>query len=405
MKFSPVVKRIAGGGADTWRVHDQAVALKAAGRDITFLTIGDPDQAPADLVIEGARAALAAHHKGYAPIAGQPAVRAAIAERIARRSGAPCAPENVVVTMGAQAALYCVMQCVAGPGDEVIALDPVYATYGAVIAAAGATMVKVPLDPATGFHPDLDAIAAAVTPATRAILINSPHNPTGAVFDAAEKVALAEICRRHDLWLISDEVYEDMAFARPHRSIWSLPEAAGRAVAISSLSKSHAIPGFRLGWLAAPPELARHVFNLLLCMVFGGPPFIQEAVLPALKRDLPEVAALREDYRRRGCAMAALLATAPGCAAAPPEGGMFLLLDVRATGLSALAFAEGLLLSQGVAVLPCDSFGDNVAGRLRISLTLPDDQLLAAGRRIVAYAAGLSGAPVQAGAMASAEVV
>ena len=405
MKFSPLVGRIAGGGADTWRLHDQATALKAAGRDITFLTIGDPDQAPADLIIDGARASLAAHHKGYAPIAGQPAVRAAIAARIARRTGVPCALDNVVVTMGAQAALYCVMQCVAGPGDEVIALDPVYATYGAVIAAAGATMVKVPLDPATGFHPDLAAIEAAVTPATRAILINSPHNPTGAVFDAAEKVALAEICRRRDLWLVSDEVYEDMAYARPHVSVWSLPEAAGRAVSISSLSKSHAIPGFRLGWLAAPPELARHVFNLLMCMVFGGPPFIQEAVLPALKRDLPEVAALREDYRRRGRAMADLLATAPGCDASPPEGGMFLLLDVRATGLSALSFAEGLLLDQGVAVLPCDSFGDNVAGRLRISLTLPDERLLDAGRRIVAYARSLRPVAAPAAEAVSAEVV
>ena len=405
MKFSSLVKRVAGGGADTWRVHDQAVALKAAGRDITFLTIGDPDQAPADLIIEGARASLAAHHKGYAPIAGQPAVRAALAARIARRSGAPCAMENVIVTLGAQAGLYCAMQCVAGPGDEVIALDPVYATYDAVVAAAGATIVKVPLDPATGFHPDLAAIEAAVTPATRAILINSPHNPTGAVFDHAEKVALAEICRRHDLWLISDEVYEDMAYARPHVSIWSLPEAAGRAVVISSLSKSHAIPGFRFGWVAAPPELIRHIFNLLLCLVFGGPPFIQEAVLPALQRDLPEVAALREDYRRRGQAMAALLATAPGCAAAPPEGGMFLLVDVRDTGLSALAFAEGLLHAQGVAVLPCDSFGDNVAGRLRISLTLPDDQLLGAGRRIVAYAVGLSATTAGWDGGTSAEVV
>ncbi len=393
MKFAPLVDRIAGGGADTWKIHDKAVAMKVAGRDITFLTIGDPDQAPADLVIEGARASLAAHHKGYAPIGGQPAVRAAIAERIARRSGSPCAPENIAVTQGAQAALYCAMQCVAGDGDEVIALDPVYATYGAVVAASGATMVKVALRADLGFHPDLAAIAAAVTPRTRAILINSPHNPTGAVFDETEKRALAELCRRHDLWLISDEVYEDMAFARPHVSVWSLTEAAGRAVVVSSLSKSHAIPGFRLGWVAGPPMFVAHVTNLLMCMAFGGPPFIQEAVLPALSRDLPEVAELREDYRRRGEAMAKLLSQAPGCAVAPPEGGMFLLLDVRQTGLSATAFAEGLLEVWGVAVLPCDAFGANVAGHLRISLTLPDAALLDAGRGIVALAEGLKRRP------------
>ncbi len=392
MKFSPLVDSIAGGGADTWKVHDRAVAMKAAGRAVTFLTLGDPDQAPADLIIEGARAALAAHHPGYAPIAGQPAVRAAIAARIARRTGAACAAANVVVTQGAQAGLYCAMQCIAGDGDEVIALDPVYATYGAVIAATGARMVKVPLDAGRGFHPDLAAIEAAVTPRTRAILINSPHNPTGAVFDEAEKRALADICRRHDLWLVSDEVYEDMAFARPHLSAWSLDEAAGRAVVVSSLSKSHAIPGFRLGWAAAPPALAGHIANLLMCLAFGGPPFIQEGVLPALKTDLPEVAALCEDYRRRGQAMAALLAGAPGCVVAAPEGGMFLLLDVRPTGLTSTEFAVALLEAHGVAVLPCDAFGPNVAGRLRISLTLPDDQLLAAGRRIVAFCESLRSA-------------
>ena len=392
MKFAPLVDRIAGGGADTWRVHDKAMALAAAGRAVTFLTIGDPDQAAASLIIEGARASLAAHHKGYAPIGGQPALRAAIAQRIERRSGAPCAAENVVITQGAQAGLYCAMQCLVGPGDEVIGLDPVYATYGAVVAASGGTLVKVPLDGDRAFHPDLAAIEAAVTPRTRALLINSPHNPTGAVFDQAEKLALLDLCRRHDLWLISDEVYEDMAYARPHVSVWSLPEAAGRVVVVSSLSKSHAIPGFRLGWAAAPAQLTGHIVNLLMCLAFGGPPFIQEAVLPALQSDLPEVAVLRGDYRRRGAAMAAVLGSAPGCAVSPPEGGMFLLLDVRPTGLGATAFAEGLLESEGVAILPCDAFGANVAGRLRISLTLPDAELLAAGRRIVAFAETLRAA-------------
>src|SRR5215204_1927478 len=173
-------------------------------------------------------------------------------------------------------------------------------------------MVTVPLRPETGFHPDLDALAAAVTPHTRIIWINSPHNPTGAVFTHDEVEAFAALCRRHDLWLLSDEVYEDLAFARPHVGAWSLPDMAGRTVVVSSLSKSHAIPAFRLGWVVGPPELVRHLGNLLLSMTYGSPSFVQDGALAALRQELPEVAALREDYRARAALLSDLLETAPG---------------------------------------------------------------------------------------------
>jgi len=290
---------------------------------------------------------------------------------------------------GAQAGVYGALQCVAGAGDEVILPEPVYATYPAVIAATGARMVNVPLDPARGFHPDLEAMERAITARTRAIWINTPHNPTGAVFDQTEMDAIAGLCRRHDLWLISDEVYEDMAYARPHVSAWSLTDMADRTIVVSSLSKSHAIPGFRFGWIAGPAPLIERMINLVLCMLFGGPPFLQEGVLPALQNDLPEVAALRDTYRHRAATFSALLAGAPGCRLTAPEGGMFALLDVRPTGLASLAFARRLLEEEGVAVLPCDAFGPSAAGHVRISLTLPEAQLMAAGRRIVAFATRL----------------
>jgi arginine:pyruvate transaminase len=391
MKFSPVTERIAGGGGAAWATHDLAVAERAAGREITFLTIGDPDQAPPAVVIEAAREALARHKTGYAPIAGLPAVRAAIAARIARRSGAPCAAAHVVVTQGAQAGLYIALQCIAGPGDEVIVGEPVYATYGAVAGASGARLVTVPLDADRGYHPDLDAYERAITPRTRAIWINNPHNPGGAVLDAAELAAIADLCRRHDLWLVADEVYEDLAFARPHISAWSLPGMAERTIVVSSLSKSHALPGFRFGWIAGPPALAAHAVNLIMGMLFGGPPFIQAAVLPALTGDLPEAAALSADYRRRAGAFAATLAEARNCRIAPPEGGMFALLDVRPTGLTSDAFARRLLAEEAIAILPADAFGASAVGRLRIALTQPDEILLAAGRRIAAFATRLAG--------------
>src|SRR5204862_6615179 len=201
-------------------------------------------------------------------------------------------------------------------------------TYEGVVGASGARMVTVPLDAGRGFHPDLDALESAVTPRTRVLWINTPHNPTGAVFTQGEIEAIAAICRRHDLWLLSDEVYEDLAFARPHVSAWSLPKMAERTVVVSSLSKSHALPAFRLGWMVGPPELIRHVSNLLLCMTYGSAAFIQDGALAALRENLPEVAALREDYRRRAALMSELLEEAPGCRAIPPEGGMFVLLDV-----------------------------------------------------------------------------
>ena len=165
------------------------------------------------------------------------------------------------------------------------------------------------------------------------IWINSPHNPTGAVFTAAEIEAIAALCRHRDLWLLSDEVYEDLAFARPHVSPWSLPDMADRTVVVSSLSKSHAVPAFRLGWIIGPPPLCRHLFNLLLSMTYGSPAFIQIGALAALRDDLPEVAALRAAYQARAVHLCDLLAEAPNCRAIPPEGGMFVLLDIRPSGL------------------------------------------------------------------------
>lgn len=188
---------------------------------------------------------------------------------------------------------------------------------------------------------------------------------------------------------MSDEVYEDLAFARPHVSAWSLPGMAERTVVVSSLSKSHAIPAFRFGWVVGPAALTGHLNNLVLCMTYGSPAFIQDGALAALRRELPEVAALREAYRARASLLSALLREAPGCRAAMPEGGMFVLLDVRGSGLDAGAFARLLLERERVAVLPCDGFGASAAGHLRIALSAPEARLREAGERILRFARAL----------------
>lgn len=390
MRFSPLVDRISGSGAGAWRIHMEASRRRDLGQDVIFLTVGDPDQAPPEPVIEATIDALRRHRTGYSSMIGYPRVREAIAARFQRRTGRKCTADNVVVTTGAQGGVFCALQCLAGPGDEVIVPEPIYSTYEAVVGASGARLVTVPLRADRGFHPELEEIARAVTSRTRVIWINSPHNPTGVVFTAEEITGIAELCRSRDLWLLSDEVYEDLAFARPHVSPWSLPGMAERTVVVSSLSKSHAMPGFRFGWIIGPTALSGHLFNLLLCMTYGSPAFIQDGILPALEQELPEVAALREAYRNRAGLLSQILAETPNCRVTPPEGGMFVLLDIRGTGLGSEDFARALLEQENVAVLPCDGFGPSAIGHLRISLTAPQPRLEEAGRRIVRFAHALT---------------
>jgi arginine:pyruvate transaminase len=391
VRFSPLVDRIAGEETGAWRVHAEGVRRREAGHDVIFLTVGDPDQAAPEAVIGATIEALRRNRTGYSPIIGYPQVRAAVAARTQQRTGRPCSADNVVLTPGTQGGVFCALNCLAGPGDEVILPEPIYGPYAGVIGASGARMVNVPLRAEKGFHPDLDSLANAITPRSRVIWINSPHNPTGAVFTADEIAGIAELCRQHELWLLSDEVYEDLAFARPHVSPWSFPDMAERTIVASSLSKTHAMAWFRFGRVIGPPALSRHLFDFLLCMYFGGPAFIQDGALAALGNELPEMAALRETYRRRALLLSGILAQAPNCRALPPEGGMFVLFDVRASGLGAEDFARELLLREDVALLPCDGFGPSAIGHLRIALTAPEPRLDEAGRRIVRFARTLSG--------------
>jgi arginine:pyruvate transaminase len=390
VRFSPLVDRIAGEQTGAWRVHAEGMRRREAGHDVIFLTVGDPDQAAPAAVLDATIEALRRNRTGYTPIIGYPQVRAAVAARMQRRSGRHCTPDNVVLTPGTQGGLFCALNCLAGPGDEVILPEPIYGPYAGVIGASGARMVNVPLRPENGFHPDLDALARAITPRTRVIWVNTPHNPTGAVFTEDEIAGIARLCRKHDLWLVSDEVYEDLVFTRPHTSAWSLPDMADRTIIASSLSKSHAMAGFRFGWVIGPPALSRHLFDFLLCMYFGGPAFIQDGAFAALVTELPEVGAQRETYRRRASLLADILEDAPNCRAIPPEGGMFVLFDVRGSGLGAEDFARELLLREDVALVPCDGFGPSAIGHLRIALTAPEPRLQEAGRRIVRFARGLA---------------
>ncbi|MBF3254730.1 pyridoxal phosphate-dependent aminotransferase, partial [Pseudomonas aeruginosa] len=246
-----------------------------------------------------------------------------IAERHRRRSGQAVDAEQVVVLAGAQCALYAVVQCLLNPGDEVIVAEPMYVTYEAVFGACGARVVPVPVRSENGFRVQAEEVAALITPRTRAMALNSPHNPSGASLPRATWEALAELCMAHDLWMISDEVYSELLFDGEHVSPASLPGMADRTATLNSLSKSHAMTGWRVGWVVGPAALCAHLENLALCMLYGSPEFIQDAACTALEAPLPELEAMREAYRRRRDLVIECLADSPGLRPLRPDGGMF----------------------------------------------------------------------------------
>ena len=389
MRFSALTQRIAGDGAAAWDIHYRALELQQQGREVYLLTVGDPDFATPEPVVQAAIDSLQQGHTHYSDVRGSLALRQAIARRHARQSGQPVDAREVVVLMGAQCGLYAVAQCLLDPGDEVIVADPMYVTYEAVFGACGARVVPVAATPEQHFRLAPADIVAHLTPRTRAILINSPHNPSGASLPRARWEQLARLCVEHDLWLISDEVYSELLFDGEHVSPASLPGMAERTATLNSLSKSHAMTGWRVGWVVAPPALATHLENLALCMLYGSPDFVQDAAVIALESDLPELAAMRDAYRQRRDLVCEQLAGCPGVKALKPDGGMFVMVDIRETGLSAQAFADRLLDREGVSVLAGEAFGPSAAGHIRLGLVVGPEALAEACQRIARCAGEL----------------
>lgn len=390
MKFSGLVDRIAGERTDAWAIHFAASEAKRRGEDAIVLTIGDPDFSTPEAFTDAGIAALEAGDTHYADVPGRPALRAAIARQFAARTGLATKAENVIVMAGAQNALFGASQVLGEPGVDMLVLEPMYITYEAVIRATGAGLVTTPQRPETGFRVDLDALASAVTPRTRAIFLATPNNPTGAMMTREELEGIAAIARRHDLWVVADEVYADLCFEREHISIASLPGMAERTVTISSLSKSHAMTGWRSGWAIGPEKLVAHMENLSMAMNYGLPGFIQQAALKAITDGAPEVARMREVYRRRRDLMLGALQEVPLIRCLKPEAGMFMLIDVTGTGLNAKDFAWQLFRATGVGVLDASPFGPSAKGLLRVAFTTDEASLGEAAKRIARFVASLS---------------
>ncbi|MDN6871330.1 aminotransferase class I/II-fold pyridoxal phosphate-dependent enzyme [Pseudomonas citronellolis] len=402
MRYSSLVDRMVGPGAAAWDIHYAAVAAQRAGEDAIVLSVGDPDFATPAFITDAAVASLQAGDTHYSDVAGRPELRQAIADLYRRRFDLAVGADNVIVLAGAQNALFAAALCLLEAGDEVIVFDPVYVTYEATLKATGAKLVAVPTPADNGFRLDAAALEAAITPRTKAIFFANPNNPTGVVMRPDELRAIAAVAERHDLWVVVDEVYEALTFEQPHQSFAALPGMAARTLSLGSLSKSHAMTGWRAGWIVAEPKLVGHIENLALNMLYGLPGFVQEAALAAVRHHDEVAAGMREVYRRRRDLVLRQLARSPRLKVLSPEAGMFVMVDVRGTGLSSLDFAWQLFRARGVSVLDAAAFGPQADGFVRLSFTLADETLAEACERILAFVEGLPVAsPVGASLLAN----
>ncbi len=384
MKYSSLVDRIAGEGADAWQIHYEARAAQDRGEDVIILSVGDPDIETPQPVLERAIAALRAGDTHYTPVPGRDQLREAIARMHRERTGQAVEAANVIFLAGAQNALFIASLCLAGPGDEVIAFEPLYPTYPATIEVSGARMVRVPAPAANGFRVDIAALESAITPRTRAIFFATPNNPSGAIIGAADLAAIGELARRHALWVVADEVYAGLApGGRVPSLAVALPE---QVITVSSLSKTHAMPGWRAGWLVGPRRLVAHAEALALCMLYGLPGFVQEASLTALGVAAAAESRMREFCAQRRDMVMSGLAGIGGLRCHAPDAGMFILIEVGGTGMSGYDFMCQLYRSEGVSVLDGGAFGRGTAGFVRLCYATEEATLREACSRIRRFA-------------------
>ena len=367
-------------GKDGWAVHFTAMGRKQAGEDILMLSVGDHDFDTPEATVEACVRAVRGGHHHYTQLPGLPALRQAMADVSTRATGVPTSLDQVIATPGGQSALYAAVQATLDPGDHAIMIAPYYATYPGTFRAAGADFTVVEARAETGFQPDPAALEAAIRPNTRSILINTPNNPTGAVYSRKCLEDIAELCIRRDLWLLSDEVYWTLGGGE-HFSPRSLHDMAHRTLVINSMSKSHGMTGWRIGWLTGPVEMIHLLISLNLVSTYGLTDFVSRAATEALRNDYG-VAEITARYAARRQAFLREVAGMNHVTVRGSEGGMYVMLDVSAIEPDCEKFAWDLLEAEKVAVMPGKSFGDAAAGHIRISLCQPDDVLREAAGRL-----------------------
>ena len=389
MKTSKLIEKISGPASKAWIVGDKAFDMIDRGMDVIHLGIGDPDFDTPSHIIASLEKALSSGKTHYSPLLGETALREEIAIHAKKLYGGQISKENVAVLPGAQAALFSSFLCIAEIGDEVIALEPTYATYPAVIRGSGAKLITVELNRnEKGYYLDLNDIEKAITSKTKAILINSPSNPSGAVFTQEDLNKLADICEEMGIWLISDEVYWSLCYENDHASAFNQLHTRENVIVLNSLSKSHAMTGWRIGWIIAPEEIIEAMLFLSQAQYFGVSQFVQMAAIEAL-RDFENPRKFKEIFRERRDAFVAELNKSKVLKSNTPQGGMFLLIDIEKTGIDGQLFAERLLEEEHVAVVPGFGFGDSMQYSIRVGFLDEIPRLIEAAQRIVRFAESL----------------
>ncbi|MGI8696490.1 MAG: pyridoxal phosphate-dependent aminotransferase [Mycobacteriales bacterium] len=376
----------------TLAVDAKAKAMIAAGRAVIGFGAGEPDFPTPDHIVEAARAACGdprMHH--YTPGAGRPELRAAIAAKTRRDSGYDVAPSNVLVTNGGKQAVYEALATLIDPGDEVLLPAPYWTTYPEVVAMAGGRAVAVHTDEATGFMATVEALEAARTTRTKALIFCSPSNPSGAVYPAAAVEAIGRWACDAGLWVVTDEIYEHLVYgAARHVSMpVAVPELAQRCVVVNGVAKTYAMNGWRVGWMIGPADVIGAATNMQSHICSNVCNVAQSAALAAVSGDLRAVGQMRTAFDRRRSTIVSMLSEIPGVRCLAPDGAFYVYPSVRGlldrpfhgrTAKTSAELAELMLEEAEVAVVPGEAFG--TPGYLRLSYALGDEQIIEGIRRL-----------------------
>jgi aspartate/methionine/tyrosine aminotransferase len=365
-KIASRIAQLTGEGA--LAVFTRAKELEKAGRSIIHLELGEPDFHPAAPVVDALRAAVAEGRDRYVATRGIPPLRSAIADYLNRTRRLDVAAEQVLVAPGCKMALALAMMALIEPGDEVLYPDPSFPIYPSFARGLGAKAVPYALREENKFHPDLAEIAAKITTKTRMLIFNSPNNPTGTVFTEAIIAQIAELAKKHDLWVIADEIYARILFSGEYKSIWALPGMAERTVIIDGFSKSFAMTGWRLGYAVAQKHVIDALDMLVLNTFTCTAEFSQVAAIEALRDSTNAVPAMVEEYRKRRDLFVEKLNRIPGFRCQSPDGAFYAWVNIEETGMPAEEVQRVLLEEAGVAGIAGAAFGAEGKNYLRFSL-------------------------------------
>ena len=378
------------GTESAFEVSARARALAAQGRPMIYLQIGEPDfDTPAN-VRAAAKRALDDGETHYAPFAGIPALREAIAADVAKRKGVQADPSQVFVTVGGKGVMLYAILGLVDPGDEVIVPDPGYPIYESLTRFVGATPVPIPIRMENDFRLDVDELAALITPRTRVLFINSPANPTGGVLNRDDLQRIAALAIEHDLWVVADEIYGRILYdGAEHVSIAALPGMAERTIILDGFSKTFAMTGWRLGYAVVPTSLIPTYSQLIINTISCAPTFAQVGAVEALVGQQDDVDAMVVEFKARRDLVVAGLNEIPGIRCKTPLGAFYAFPSVAGTGLSGAEIAERLMHEADVCVLAGTAFGGVGTEHIRISYANSRENLTEALGRIGRFVEGL----------------